>query len=471
MAPVPTIRVLVVSPAQRGRRLELQGLERQPGLSLIQVESVARALDAVDAQGVDLVLVDGDALGSEAEVLLAAVHERWWDLPLLLVASAASPEACARALAAGASELITTPSLEVLALAVERARATLARSRARPATAPLLGGALLGRSPVMTRIAELIAQIGPSSASVLVRGESGTGKELVARALHAASLATERPFIKIDCTSLPDNLLESELFGYEKGAFTGAAARKIGRVELAQGGTLFLDEIGELTLPTQAKLLRLLQDREFERLGSTHTIQVNVRVIAATHRDLENMVERGQFRQDLFYRLNVVPLWLPPLRARRADIEQLAVHFSGQAAAKNARGPVRLAPEALRLLSRQRWPGNVRQLQNFVERLVVLARGEEIDAADVQAGMDQPMVFQTETGSDQSGAPARGNDPTREPAARPDNVHLSQALRDAERQALLNALQQAKGNRSLAARLLGISRSTFYSKLEEHGLP
>jgi two-component system response regulator AtoC len=275
--------------------------------------------------------------------------------------------------------------------------------------------------------------------------------------------------VKIDCASLPEALLESELFGHEKGAFTGAVARKPGRVELAEGGTLLLDEIGELTLPLQAKLLRLLQDREFERLGSTKTIKVDVRVVAATHRDLESMVERGQFRQDLFYRLNVVPLWLPPLRARRNDIELLARHFCSVFGAANGKAGAQLTDGAMRALRGQRWPGNVRQLQNFIERLVVLSDRDLIDENQFRLELSRHVRFITEPGT--SGSGKQDPAPHHEPANEPSVVGpLDAEVHNAEHKALERALRHAAGNRSLAARLLGVSRSTLYTKLEEHGL-
>ena len=349
---------------------------------------------------------------------------------------------------------------------------------AEPSASPPL---LLGCSAPMLRVARLIEQVATTSATVLIRGESGTGKELVARAVHARSPRAAQPFIKIDCTALPEALLESELFGYERGAFTGASARKAGRVELAQGGSLFMDEIGELGLPVQAKLLRLLQDRAFERLGGTSTLTVDVRVLAATHRDLESMVQQGSFRQDLFYRLNVVPIWLPPLRARRGDVAELAAHFCRDAAIRNARHGVSLEPGALALLEAQRWPGNVRQLGNFVERLVVLAERGSIDAAAVQAELDRPVHFTTDLGAAVAGASetVAAGIPAKPGASEAGAVdagagdapdHLSQVVRDAERAALLRALERCGGNRSDAARLLGVSRSTFYAKLEKYGL-
>jgi two-component system response regulator AtoC len=323
-----------------------------------------------------------------------------------------------------------------------------------------------------------------------VRGESGTGKELAARAIHDASPRASGPFVKIDCTSLPEHLLESELFGYEKGAFTGAVARKPGRAELADKGTLFLDEIGELSLPLQAKLLRLLQDRQLERLGGTRTISVDVRVVAATHRDLESMVERQQFRLDLFYRLNVVPLWLPPLRARREDIDVLVEHFCKLLGRANGKPQIGIDRDAVRALRQQRWPGNVRQLQNFVERLVVLSNGPIIKEEDVRAELSRQVRFATQPGTalrlsppqlpDAAAAPASeqpASDPTsvdeKPPAMRTEPqavVPLDLELRAAEKKALERALAVAKHNRSLAARLLGVSRSTLYAKLEEHGL-
>ena len=312
-----------------------------------------------------------------------------------------------------------------------------------------------------------------STATVLVRGESGTGKELVARAIHDASPRAQRPFVKIDCTALPENLLDSELFGYEKGAFTGAVSRKPGRVELADKGTLFLDEIGELTPPLQAKLLRLLQDRRFEHLGGTKTIHVDVKIVAATHRDLENMIERQQFRLDLFYRLNVVPLWLPPLRARRDDIELLATHFCQTFALANGKSGVSIDSSGLRVLRSQRWPGNVRQLQNFIERLVVLTREPVIREQHVKNELGQ-TTFKTQTGTPDAfdetqlavAVAARGATDGAESVI----STLDDEMKAAERKALERALRHCHGNRSLAARLLDVSRSTLYTKLREHGL-
>jgi two-component system response regulator AtoC len=317
----------------------------------------------------------------------------------------------------------------------------------------------------MAEVEALLARAAASPATVLLRGESGTGKELAAQAVHEGSPRKTGPLVKLHCAALPESLLESELFGHEKGAFTGAVQRKPGRVELAHGGTLFLDEIGELPLSVQVKLLRVLQEKTFERLGGTQTQSVDVRFVAATHRPLEEMVARGEFREDLFYRLNVVPVWLPPLRARPEDIAPLARHFLALHAKANGRSAMSLAPDAVALLEAQPWPGNVRQLQNFLERLVVLSDGPVLEAADLERELArQPGLAPP--------APPPPALPLAPAAARPEagGSTLEAQRRDTERGALEDALRRAGNNRTLAARLLGVSRRTLYNKLEEHGL-
>jgi two-component system, NtrC family, response regulator AtoC len=417
------------------------------------------AARALEQNAASLLIMDTDSLGEAWTPLLRDLRASWPDLAIDALASSPTSEFIVDALAAGASDVIDADSPHALTLSLEKAWARQERAPALPPPS-VLGDLLIGNSPVMQRVGRTIRQVAPSAATVLIRGESGTGKELVARALHRLSPLSSQAFIKIDCAALPANLLESELFGYEKGAFTGAASRKLGRVELAQGGTLFLDEVGELELTTQAKLLRLLQDREIERLGGTRTLKVEARVIAATHRDLESMVDQRQFREDLFYRLNVVPVWLPPLRARRDDVPELAKTFCQQAAEKNRRR-VQLGDAALSELAAYRWPGNVRQLQNFVERLVVLSESAVIEAGVVRDQLEQPLPFSTQEAH--PGAEGGG------PGASADD-HLSAIVRDAEKRALQRALAQCEGKRSDAARVLGLSRSTFYAKLKQHGL-
>ena len=297
-------------------------------------------------------------------------------------------------------------------------------------------------------------------ASVLLRGESGTGKELAARALHERSARKDGPFVVVHAAALPESLLESELFGHERGAFTGAVARKPGRIELADGGTLFLDELGDLPASVQVKLLRVVQERQFERLGGTQTLKVDVRFVSATHRDLDAMVAAGTFRQDLYFRLNVICVHLPPLRERPGDIELLARHLCAKLGAANGRPDVALTDDALALLASRPWPGNVRELQNFVERLVVMSAAPRIDAAAVTHELGAQLPAQ----------------PASAPAATPGScadqggATLEERRREAERAALLEALQKAGNNRTLAARILGVGRRTLYNKLEELGI-
>jgi DNA-binding NtrC family response regulator len=358
--------------------------------------------------------------------------------------------------------VLTVPIIaEEVVYVTSKVLASAASGANRPPRTASRNSPLLGESEAMQKLRDLIKRVAVGSATVLIRGETGTGKELVARALHAHSPRKDRPFVKIDCASLPDTLLESELFGYERGAFTGAVTRKIGRIELAERGTLFLDEIGEITPVIQAKLLRLLQDREFERLGGRASQRVDVRFVLATHRDLDAMVENGSFRLDLYQRFNVVTLWIPPLRARRDDVELLATEFTRRFAEENGKRGLELTREAVRVLRSQRWPGNVRQLENFIERLVVLSSSDQLTASAVERELVQKPEFRTQR---TEGLGTQTEPDSVEPQA------LAEAVRRAERAALLAALKRSAGNRSVAARVLGVSRATLYNKLKELGI-
>lgn len=455
-----------------GNPRSLQVLEERlvtRGHSLRVAQSAAEALVMLAECPVRAVFTRPRLTDSTSSDLIAKIVAEWPETSVLVVAFEVSDPDVVDAVQAGAELLVATADEEHLSFALRTAVST--RSRCVEA-GPLRDATLTGTSELMQDVLAVLRRAGAGSSTVLVRGESGTGKELAARALHRHSARSAAPFVKIDCTALPDNLLESELFGYEKGAFTGASTRKLGRVELAGGGTLFLDEVGELTSPLQAKLLRLLQDHEFERLGGTKTLQVDVRIVAATHRDLETMVEQRQFRLDLFYRLNVIEVWLPPLRARREDIEPLARQFCETFARKSPNRGATLDDSALRVLRAQRWPGNVRQLQNLVERLVVMSEASSIDEETVRAELEKQVRFLTEPSSAGSVSgtvvpcDAPGVEARRASAVGP----LQPQLQAAERAAILRALRHTGENRALAARLLGVSRSTFYLKLEEHGL-
>jgi Nif-specific regulatory protein len=322
--------------------------------------------------------------------------------------------------------------------------------RARP---PARYNKILGDSPPMQTVYELIASAAATDATVLVRGESGTGKELVARAVHSNSLRAQGPFVKVDCTTIPEGLMESELFGHEKGAFTGADRQVPGKCELAEGGTLFLDEIGDLPGPLQGKLLRILQDREYERVGGRKTLRADVRIVAATNRDLGLLSGRGQFRQDLYYRLKVIELELPTLRARGAsDIELLAQHFLELYARKHGKPARSFDPEALVEMRRYPWPGNVRELEHCVERAVVVAGGKVVSPQHL--GLARVPVDGASAGNGAAGAAAGS----------------SQTLADVERRHILAILDAACGNRTRAAQLLGIGRNTLQRKLKEYGV-
>lgn len=307
---------------------------------------------------------------------------------------------------------------------------------------------IIGTSPGIQQVLETVKKVAPSSSAVLIRGESGTGKELIARAIHYNSPRRDKPFVRMSCAVLTESLLESELFGHEKGAFTGALADRPGRFEVADGGTMFLDEIGDVSPRTQVKLLRVLQEKEFERVGSNQTRTVDVRIITATNRNLEELMRRGKFREDLFYRLNVISIEVPPIRERREDIFPLAVHFLNKYARASGKSIRSIDPEVLELLKRYRWPGNVRELENLIERAVVLADGPTLTVADFQIEIDE---------YEEAGPNGGGN-------------ALNEQLEAIERESLKKALKTANGNKSRAAKELGLARSTFVSKLKKWGL-
>ncbi len=429
-----------------------------------RVRSAAEAFSALEHASFDVLIADVSLPDVPATALPAALLERGHELPLIALVDGERPADGSAAVRAGAADFLRKPVERdevayVLAKALQSAEpAGEEPPRSRVFTPSV---ELLGRSEPMLDLQRTLRRAADGIATVLVRGESGTGKELVARLVHEYSPRRAGPYVKVHCAALPDQLLESELFGYERGAFTGATARKPGRVELAEGGTLFLDEIGDISPATQVKLLRVLQERRYERLGGTETLTADVRFVTATHRDLETLVREGKFREDLFYRLNVVALWVPPLRARKTDIETLALHFCTSVALANGRRAPAFDADALALLANETWPGNVRQLQNVVERLVVLGSGPRIAAADVTRELRQKpgaLAFAETSGF----APKVDLEQTA--------LELEQALRKAERRAIERAMTSAGGNKNLAARLLGISRRSLYYKLEEHGL-
>jgi DNA-binding NtrC family response regulator len=440
----------------------LVALLSQRGLEAAWVGSAEEALRALESRPFDLVLSDVRMPGMDGMALLDRVREVHPELPVVLITAHGSVALAVDAMKRGAADFVQKPfDKDEIGFVVGKAlEGSKGERTGVPSAAP--GGGFIGESQPMKDVFTTIKKVAATNATVLVRGETGTGKELVASALHEASPRKDEAFVRVHCAALPETLLESELFGYEKGAFTGATTRKPGRVELAHKGTLFLDEIGDISPAVQVKLLRVIQEREFERVGGTQTVRVDVRFVVATHRDLEKMVAEKTFREDLFYRLNVVPIVVPPLRARGDDAARLARHFAVTFAKSCGRPKTTIAEDAIALLGTQPWPGNVRQLQNFIERIVVLADDEIVKRSDVE----RELARSSSTGGTASAPP-----PTSATAeAAGGELSLDARRRETEKDALVRALAQAGDNRTRAARLLGVSRRTLYNKLKEHGL-
>ncbi|HEY5936816.1 MAG TPA: sigma-54 dependent transcriptional regulator [Kofleriaceae bacterium] len=322
-------------------------------------------------------------------------------------------------------------------------------------------GNIIGDSPALREVLSKVEQVAPTTSTVLLRGETGTGKELVAHAIHINSPREEKPFVRVNCAALAPGILESELFGHEKGSFTGALARRPGRFELADGGTLFLDEVGDLPMEVQIKLLRTLQEREFERVGGAETIKVDVRMVSATNRNLEKMIEEGEFREDLYYRLNVFPINLPPLRDRPEDLSVLTSHFIAKFARQMGVTPAPASTEALAKLREYNWPGNVRELENIIERAMILAKGAPLGAPHLDFGRRAGSPPSASASGPVAIVPAPVSD---------EGKSLAERLLDSERKEIIAAVEKSRGNIASAARTLGINRSTLYYRLRKHGL-
>jgi two-component system, NtrC family, response regulator HydG len=425
------------------------------GLTPLTASDGGAALELLRRPEVAVLLTDLMMPGMDGQELLATARALRPDVEVVLMTAYGTVEAAVNAMKDGAYDFLTKPLkrhalVKTVQKALER-HALLAENQALKARLADLGApggrTLVGQSPAFRSLLDIIRQAAPSSATVLLLGESGTGKELAARALHELSPRAGGPFVPVNCGAFPETLLEAELFGVEKGAFTGATARRQGRFERAHGGTLFLDEVGEMPLGAQVKLLRALQESEIERLGGTQTVPIDVRVVAATSKDLGHEVAEGRFREDLFYRLNVVEIRLPPLSWRREDIPLLADHFLRRFAAKNGKTVRGFTPEAVAALEDYAWPGNVRELEHAVERAVVLARGEVLEVADLPESVRKGP---------------RG-------AAGHVVIPIGTPLEEVERRVLHETLRHTGGDKTMAARLLGIAARTIYRKLERDG--
>ncbi len=450
--------VLVIEDNDTMRAGMVQVLEKMQ-LPVTEAASGMAGFQWLEQRPFRLVITDYRMSGMDGIEVLKKIKERWPQTEVMIITAYGSIELAVEAMQQGAADFITKPfSHDEFRLRVERILKKLEQDEAlqqlqqenyylrQEIDREYNFGEIIGKSAPMKALYQTIQKVARTDSSVIIYGESGTGKEMVARAIHKTSDRAQRPFIRVHCGALAEGVLESELFGHEKGSFTGALRRKHGRFELAHRGTIFLDEIGDIPPSIQIKLLRVLQEREFERVGGEQTLTVDVRVIAATHRDLKALVDEKIFREDLFYRLHIIPIYLPPLRERVEDIPLLAEHFIARIGARLGRPHLNLSEEAVQLLCKYPWPGNVRELENVLERAAVLADGERIEAADL------PI------------------DPTTTTTLTEPPKTLDALLEQTEKQAIERAMQQAHGVKSRAAALLGVKTSALYYKLQKYGL-
>lgn len=431
----------------------LQAMDGEEALHLLQAPTALP-----DVIFMDLKMARRDGM---ATLQVLKMRDETRQIPVVIMTSFGGSEQTIVAMKSGAYDYITKPFdaddlLRMAARAVEMSRLSREVERLRAQVGPLSDDdqtGLIGRHPVMREVFKVIGKVAPSDATVLITGESGTGKELVAQAIHRHSPRGHHPLVSVNCGAIPEGLLESELFGHERGAFTGAVQTKPGRLELAEGGTVFLDEIGDLPAALQVKLLRVLQERTFERLGGQTPVHVDFRLLAATNRDLRHLVASGRFREDLFYRLNVVQVELPPLRARRSDIPELAEHFLRRYRTDNPTGPAGFSDDAMRALLMHEYPGNVRELDHLIQRAVVMAQG--------------PLITQQDLSALVGGATPSEAEPQLQELL---TLPLEQATRGLERILITRALVRSHGNKAEAARLLGMHRQHLYTKLKELGI-
>lgn len=454
-------------------RQSFEKLLTAEGHKIRTASSGEAALAAVQTEMPDLVIMDVRMPGMSGLDAFRTMHELEPKLPVIIMTAYGTTETAIEATKLGAFEYVLKPFeipdiLALIAQALEAGR--FMRSRVELDVAPdrASADAIIGKSKPMQEVYKAIGRVAPTDATVLIRGESGTGKELVARAIYQHSMRAAKPFLIINCVAIPETLLESELFGYEKGAFTGAVNRRVGKFEQAHGGTVFLDEIGDMPFSIQAKILRLLQERSIERLGGREPIPVDVRIIAATNRDLENALGAGRFREDLYYRLKVVTLWLPPLRERTGDIALLAEYFLARFGREMGLANPGVTEEARLLLSNYQWPGNVRELANAMQKALIFSRGYPIHPEDISRAMGGETASK-ETGDQRADEIVRRW--VRQSLVSGDGKRVFDVFMDRFASLLISeALDLTAGNRSRAAKLLGISRPTLLSKIDKYGL-
>jgi two-component system nitrogen regulation response regulator NtrX len=452
-------QILIVDD-ESGVRSSLGGILRDEGYEVQAVESGEAGLAALESRRYDLVLLDVWLPGLDGIETLSRLRILDPEVPVIVISGHGSIETAVKAVRMGAQDFVEKPlALEKILLVVKNAlrqRRLEAENRALKEKVEHRW-VMVGESAAIHALRADIAQAAPSNGRVLIFGENGTGKELVARAIHAQSLRASGPFVEVNCAAIPEELIESELFGHTRGAFTGALTAKKGRFELADGGTLFLDEIGDMTLKTQAKVLRVLQEQRLEPVGGAGSVTIDVRVIAATNKNLEEEIRRGAFREDLFFRLNVIPFHVPPLRDRREDIPLLARHFMASLSAEYGRRPKELAREALDLLSTLPWPGNVRELRNIIERLVIMTPGDRIETRHLPASLV-------------SGIAGSGDGAATASVPLVEFPSLADAREDFEKRYIWKKYQECGGNMSRTAEVLQVERSTLYRKMKAFGL-
>jgi two-component system nitrogen regulation response regulator NtrX len=449
----PTILIVDDEP---GVRSALTGVLQDEGYLVESVATGEACLDRVTRGALDLIVLDVWLPGMDGLATLARLRERQVDAQVVLISGHGNIESAVRAIKLGAFDFVEKPlSLEKTVLVIRNAlrqRKLEAENRALRARVDR-HETMVGESYAIGQLREQVAMAAPTNGRVLIYGENGTGKELVARGIHALSRRRNAAFVEVNCAAIPEDLIESELFGHVRGAFTGAVADRRGRFELADGGTIFLDEIGDMSLKTQAKVLRVLQEQTMEPVGGTTSVRVDARVLAATNKDLQSEIRAGRFREDLYFRLNVIPIFVPALRDRREDIALLAEHFMAGFAREYGRRMKKLEPGAIAVLQQYVWPGNVRELRNVVERLMIMSAGDSIAAADV-AFLDRSV-------------PAREPADAVEPAER---LTLYEARDHFERDLILRTLAEQAGNMSRTAEVLGVERSNLYRKMKAFGI-
>lgn len=451
---MPNHRILIVDDEANIRRVLLANL-KAAGYEAVAACSGYEALQKLDEEKFDMVLLDKNMLGMGGIETLKKIKAKDADIIVIIMTAYQSVESAVAAMKEGAYDYITKPFdmdtlKNTLKNALERKQLVEENRTLKAQLGKQTETSLIAESKAMLKILELIERIADSASSVLIYGETGTGKEVIAKVIHDKSIRRDKPYVKVDCASLPENLLESEMFGHVKGAFTDAIKDRVGRIEVAEGGTLFLDEIGELSPAIQVKLLRLAQNREYERLGSSETKKADVRIISATNKDLQKAIAAGEFREDLYYRLNVISIEVPPLRERKEEIPALAYHFLERhvkyrvedGAETKEKSFTQISPEALQLLIDYSWPGNVRELENVIERAIAIGQGDTLLALHLPNELHPESFWEL--------------------------PEVGMPLKEMEKQLILRTLEQTGGNRTKAAQILGITRQTLINKLREY---